>query len=134
MMTRSQSREQAFILLFEQDFHPDLSMDELIQLSLESGFIEESDFAVMLANTTMDHMQEVNDKIQEYAVGWTIDRMTKVSLAILRLAVSEILYVDEVPVGVSINEAVELAKKYASKEDSSFINGVLGGISRADQK
>ena len=131
MMTRSQSREQAFVLLFEQGFHPDVAMEDLIALSLESGFIEESDFAALLANTALDHMMEIDDTIQEFAKGWTLDRMTKVSVAILRLAVAEMKYVDDVPVGVSINEAVELAKKYASKEDASFINGILGSISRA---
>ncbi len=58
--------------------------------------------------------------------------MSKVSLAILRLAITEILYFEEVPVGVTINEAVELAKKYAGKEDSSFINGILGTLSRTE--
>ena len=60
-----------------------------------------------------------------------MDRITKVSLAILRIAVCELLFMDDIPVGVSINEAVELAKNYASVEDSQFINGVLGSISKS---
>ncbi len=130
MLTRSQEREQAFILLFEQAFQPDLSLEELLAMSLESEIIEDSAFTKELATKAFEYSSEVDDKIAQYAVGWTLDRMTKVSLAILRLAVTEMLYVEDVPVGVSINEAVELAKKYAGKEDSAFINGILGNISK----
>lgn len=130
MLTRSQEREQAFILLFEKGFQPDLSMEDILALSLESDYITDSEFTKTLAKTAQEKQEEIDQKITEYAVGWTIDRMTKVSLAILRLAVAEMMFVEEVPVGVSINEAVELAKKYAGKEDSAFINGILGNISR----
>lgn len=130
MLTRSQEREQAFVLLFEKEFQPELSMEDILNLSLESDYIEDSAFTKTLALTAQEKQTEVDRKITEYAVGWTIDRMTKVSLAILRLAVAEMMFVDDVPVGVSINEAVELAKKYAGKEDSAFINGILGNISR----
>ena len=64
---------------------------------------------------------------------YLVERMTKVALSIMRLAIAEMLYMDDIPQGVSINEAVELAKKYAGKEDSSYINGILGSISRAEE-
>ena len=63
--------------------------------------------------------------------GWKINRISKVSLALLRLAVYEMLYRDDVPVSVSINEAVELSKKYTVKDDTSFINGVLGAVAKS---
>ena len=132
MLTRSQEREQAFLLLFEQLFQPELEAAELMQLGMDSGYIEPSSFTEQLITVAGAHQEELDDKITTYAVGWTLDRMSKVSLAILRLAITEILYFEDVPVGVTINEAVELAKKYAGKEDSSFINGILGTLSRTE--
>lgn len=130
-MNRSQEREQAFIVLFETIFHPDCTVGELIALGEESEFFTESDFSRRLAETTVDHLPEIDTEIERYAVDWSLSRITKVSLAILRLAICEILYFDDIPASVSINEAVELAKKYAEKKDSSFINGVLGSVARA---
>ncbi len=132
MLTRSQEREQAFLLLFEQLFQPELEAEELIQLGLDSEYIEPSAFTEQLVIAAKEHREELDNKITTYAVGWTLDRMSKVSLAILRLAITELLYFKEVPVGVTINEAVELAKKYAGKEDSAFINGILGTLSRTE--
>ncbi len=130
-MTRSQEREQAFILLFEKGFNPELSLEDLRELSLESEFIADSEFTVKLASLAIENVGEIDSKINEFAKGWTTSRITKVSLAILRIAVCEMLYLDDIPVSVSINEAVELAKQYASAEDSKFINGVLGSIEKS---
>jgi len=132
MLTRSQEREQAFLLLFEQVFQPELTPEELIHMALESEYIEPSAFTEELLNTVKEHREEIDEKIAAYSVSWSMDRMSKVSLSILRLALAEILYLENVPVGVSINEAVELAKKYAGKEDSAFINGILGSFSRKE--
>lgn len=76
---------------------------------------------------------EIDPVIEKYSVGWKIARMSKVAVAVLRLAVYEILYT-ETPVGVAINEAVELSKKYASKEDCAFVNGVLGSVAKEEKK
>ena len=130
-MNRSKEREQAFILVFEKTFNPEVSIEDIFKLAIESEFMKPSDFAEKLASMTVENVEEIDGKIEEFAVGWTISRITKVSLSILRIAICEILYMDDIPVGVSINEAVELAKKYAGKEDSAFINGVLGSLSRA---
>lgn len=130
-MNRSQEREQAFIVLFESIFHPDTEIAELFALAEESEFFEETGFSRTLVDTTVEHLPEIDTEIEAYAVDWSVNRITKVSLAILRLAISEILYFDDIPASVSINEAVELAKKYAEKKDSAFINGVLGSVARA---
>lgn len=130
-MNRSKEREQAFILVFEKAFNPESTIEDIFDLAIESEFMKPSDFAIDLAKKTVENIEEIDSKIEKYAVGWTIPRITKVSLSILRIAVCEILYMDDIPVGVSINEAVELAKQYASKEDSAFINGVLGSLSKA---
>ena len=129
-MNRSQEREQAFILLFEKSFNPELTIDDIIDMALESEFMEKSAFTEKLAKLTVEKVGDIDAKIAQYSVGWTLDRITKVSLSILRIAVCEILFMDDIPTGVSINEAVELAKNYASREDSQFINGVLGSVSK----
>lgn len=130
-MTRSQEREQAFILIFECGFNRDIPINELYEMAVESEFLNESDYTKRLAVATAENLEEIDRRISEFTVGWTLDRITKVSLSILRIAVCEMLYFDDVPVGVSINEAVELAKNYATKEDSQFINGVLGSIAKS---
>ena len=68
--------------------------------------------------------------IEKYSTKWKLDRIVKVSLAILRMSISEMLYLEDIPVSVSINEAVELAKKYATEDDASFVNGVLGAVAK----
>ena len=76
------------------------------------------------------HMDEIDDIIREYSKGWKFERISKVDLSILRLALYEILYRDDIPVSVSINEAVELAKKFGGDRTSSFVNGILGNFVR----
>lgn len=129
-MNRSQEREQAFIVLFETIFHPDTTVNELFELAEESDFFTETVFSRKLVETTVEHGAEIDTEIEAHAIDWSIQRITKVSLAVLRLALCEILYFDDIPVSVTINEAVELAKKYAGQQDSRFINGVLGTIAR----
>ncbi len=130
-MNRSQEREQAFIILFEAIFHPDTPTEELFALAEESDFFTGTKFSRELVARTVEHGPEIDTEIEAYSADWSLNRLTKVALAILRLAVCEILYFDDIPVSVSINEAVELAKKYAEKKDSAFINGVLGSVARA---
>lgn len=126
IMTRKEERELAFTLIFEKIFNGDLSIDEIITNAIDARLIEENTFAFSLAQLTYEHIEEIDTVINNNSVGWKVERLPKVSLAIMRLAICEILYVPSIPSGVSINEAVELAKKFASQEDASFINGVLG--------
>jgi N utilization substance protein B len=87
-------------------------------------------YARKAAQGVQDHLEDIDAAIEKYTVGWQKKRISKVSLAILRLAVYEMKYEDDVPVRVAINEAVELAKKYATQEDASFVNGLLGSVAR----
>ena len=125
-MTRKEERELAFTLVFEKIFNDELSIEEIANNAVEARFIEENAFAFSLAQLTYENCEEIDRIINENSVGWKVGRLPKVSLAILRLALCEILYVPSIPSGVSINEAVELAKKFSSQEDASFINGILG--------
>ena len=129
-MTRREEREQVFIMLFEKSFNSDTDMEQLYDFAIENEVITGSDFVKTLLNKTWENIVEIDGNIEKFSVGWKINRISKVALAVLRLAVCEILYFDDIPVGVSINEAVELCKKYAAKEDSSFVNGILGSLSK----
>ncbi|MDD3439127.1 MAG: transcription antitermination factor NusB, partial [Clostridiaceae bacterium] len=87
-------------------------------------------FAEEIIKGTIGKLQEIDQFIQNNTTGWTKERIAKVDLAILRLALYEILFRDDIPDSVSINEAIELAKKYSTDESGSFVNGVLGKIIR----
>ncbi len=129
-MTSSQEREQAFIILFEKCFNPEVDTDELFSFAYETGEFEKSLFSESLSKVTFENIDEIDGIIEKYSIGWKIARLPKVTLSILRLAVCEILFVDSIPSSVSVNEAVELAKKYATESDASFINGILGTFLR----
>lgn len=129
-MTRKEERELAFILVFEKIFNNDLTVREIVDAALEAELIEDNLFAVSLAQMTSDHSDEFDEIIAENSVGWRVERLPKVSLAILRLALCEMLYVESIPVKVSANEAVELAKKFGTKDDAAFINGIIGKVIR----
>ena len=83
-----------------------------------------------LVNLVTEHRPELDETIGRYTRGWALSRISKISMAILRCALCEILYVEDVPTGTAINEAVELAKTYAPEQAPKFINGILGKIER----
>lgn len=123
IMKRSQEREQAFCLVFQSLFNNDENF-ELYEENVESV----GEYARSIADGVELRKADLDKLIEKYIKGWKIKRLPKVNLAILRLAAYEILFVDEVPASVAINEAVELAKKYSGETDYSFINGVLGSL------
>lgn len=129
-MTRREAREQAFALLFEKSFHAETAMKEIIDMNIEFGTIEDDEFANSLAIQAWDKLEEIDALIEKYAIGWRKNRISRVSLAVLRLAICEMLYREDIPAGVSINEAVELCRKYASEDEYSFVNGILGTVAR----
>lgn len=128
-ISRFKAREQGFILVFEKIFHPE-PIEEIISNAEESRDMVIDDYALTLVNGVYDNLDDIDSVIESHLKkGWTLRRISKTSLAVLRLAVFEMKYVDNVPDSVAINEAVELAKKYTIDE-SGFINGVLGSVSR----
>lgn len=128
-MTRKQAREEAFILVFEKEFNDD-SLQDVLSLAEEIRDIQADEYIKKVFFGVYENIEAIDEIISNNAVGWSIKRITKTALAILRLAIYEIKYYDEIPVSVSINEAVELAKKYATKEDASFINGILSTVAK----
>ena len=129
-MTRREAREQAFIVLFEKIFDIETPISEIVNIAKETELIKINAFAENILNTVENNSDVIDSVIEEHSQDWTLSRLPKVSLAILRLAVAEIKFIDEVPNGVSVNEAVELANKYGTNEDASFINGGLGAIAK----
>lgn len=128
-MARRKSRELAFVLLFERCFD-ETDMQEIIDRAIEARDIEPDEFALRLAKGADEYMLETDRLIERYSRRWNKARLSKVTLAILRLALYEMQYVDESPVSVAINEAVELAKTYGEEDEASFINGILGAVAR----
>ena len=129
-MTRSEAREQAFILVFEKSFNQSDTLDNIIANAQAGRDFVVDKFSYALAQQAYDHLEQVDGVIEKYSTKWKLDRIVKVSLAILRMSISEMLYLEDIPVSVSINEAVELAKKYATEDDASFVNGVLGAVAK----
>ena len=91
---------------------------------------ETDGFMSELAESTLEHLDAIDEVIEKYCVGWKKNRIPRVSLSIMRVACNEIMFMPDIPVGVSIDEAVELAKKFASEEDAAYINGVLGTVAK----
>lgn len=131
-MTRTEAREQAFILVFQNGFKNE-SFEELLEIASDSGIYISDDYCEELVKTVLDNSDEIHNKISENLKGWQFDRISRVAQAALKVAVAEMLYFNDIPYGVSINEAVELAKKYSTKEDASFVNGLLGTLSRKSE-
>ena len=126
-MTRKQAREEAFILIFEKVFN-DCSIEEILDIASEVRELEADEYINRVFSGVYDNIELIDGLISENAVGWKIGRISKTALAILRLAIYEIKFMEDIPASVSVNEAVELAKKYATSEDASFINGILSTI------
>ncbi|MBQ2412014.1 MAG: transcription antitermination factor NusB [Anaerotignum sp.] len=133
-MSRRSARKNAFFLLFQMDFSEAAEFEQVKEFFFaeKEEPVEEADKAFILSEVegVHEHMAEIDGLIEQSAKGWDLSRMNKVDLAILRLAVYEMKY-GETPIGVAINEAVELAKKFSSDEAPAFINGVLGKAAQA---
>ena len=130
-MTRRQLRENVFKMLFRVEFHDDKELPE--QLILFEDELEpiSEDEKIYMTNKYKDiyaHIEELDAAINEVSKGWKTIRMGKVDLTLIRLAVYEIRFEEEIPVKVSINEAVELAKKYGTDDSPAFVNGILAKL------
>ena len=126
---RTVARESALALLYSSDITDESVADIVVAGQYPADDIEFAPYAEALVRGVQAHRAEIDERLSSTSENWTLDRMPVVDRAILRLAVYEMTYVDEVPVSVSINEAVELAKAYGGEDDSSrFVNGVLGRI------
>lgn len=139
-MTRRELRENTFKMLFRKEFYEIEELMQQIALCEETPYdVEESDENVLLTEEEKEvvakrlqdvlaHVEEIDALLDEVSMGWKVSRMSKVDLTIMRLACYEMKLDDDIPVGVAINEAVELAKKYGGDDSPSFVNGVLAKL------
>ena len=130
-MSRREKREQIFKILFGVEFHSADELEEQIGLYMEDlGDIrkKDADYMTGKVRSIVEHMDEIDGMINQASKNWKTTRMAKAELSILRLAAYEIKYEDDIPVSVSINEAVELAKLYGSDHGPAFVNGILSGM------
>lgn len=129
-MTRREIREQIFQILFRIDFYQEAEFLEQLDEYAKEQEASEADAAYMQdkIRAVAEKVTEIDEMINAVTKGWKTGRMGKVDLTLLRLAVYEIKFEEEIPTGVAINEAVELAKKYGTDDSFSFINGILAKI------
>lgn len=131
-MNRIQARAAAMKLIYEWEMGGDGGEDTIRGiLEIEPGEAE-YDYTQRMVEGVKQNAAQLDQQIQRYAAGWKLDRLTRVDLAILRLGAYE-LSLGQVPAGIVINEAVELSRIYSTEKAGSFINGVLGGISRTEK-
>ena len=121
---------RSFILIFEKEFN-DNSIEDILETAAEARDLVPDDYINRVFKGVYDSLGELDSLISESLVGWSITRISKTALCIMRLAIFEMKYIEEIPVSVSINEAVELCKKYATENDASFVNGILSTVAKA---
>ena len=130
-MRRREQREHIFKLLFMTQFNSEGDMPEQLSLYFEGlEELSQEDQAAMQKKYEgiPEHLDEIDGELNEYSQGWKTSRMNRVDLTALRLAVYEMKFDEDIPTGVAINEAVELAKRFGGEDSGSFVNGILGKI------
>ena len=145
-MTRANARELAVHLIYSQGFtgeEPDvvvatrLEKEYYKQLSEENEVYEERPTRAQLAYIdnvvagVANRQEMLNAEIQKYSIGWDVTRISRLARSVMQLAIFEILYVDDVPTGVAVSEAVRIAKKYDGDDTGAFVNGILGSFARS---
>lgn len=129
-MTRRESRKTAFSLIFQLPVNR-MDYNELLEVASEDEELELDAFCLQLLKDTIDHLDEIDASIKPHLNKWSIQRLPKVSLAILRLSCAQLFYQPELPDSVVINEAVELAKTFGADDEYAFVNGALRSINEA---
>ncbi len=131
VMTRKEARETVFGLIFETEFRTEETPEVIYETSVENREIPDDKYIKNAFFTVCEKREEIDALIGEHAKGWKTHRLTNVSRSILRLGVYEMLYDESIPYSVSINEAVELSKKFDDEKAKAFINGVLNSVKSA---
>ena len=134
--TRSEARKAAFTLIFQLNQHGD-DVSGMLDMLLEENPACESNLGYIskVVGEVNEKREEINSTIEKYLrKGWTLKRIPKVAHSVLKLAIYEMKYLDDVPVRVAINEAVEIAKNFGDEEQSKFVNGLLGSYAKDLEK
>ena len=130
-MKRQKSREKAMELLFSMEISKN-SYEETVENFIEDYEMDlntiDVEYIKNVVKVVTDNIEAIDEKIIQSLVNWKLDRVSKVNLTVLRLAVGEMMFIEDVPGSVAINEAVELTKKYSDEKSCSFVNGVLDKV------
>lgn len=124
-MTRKEAREEAFRLLFETDFQSEKAAEEIYACAAENRDFEENTYVRTVYFGVREHLDELDAIIARHSKGWRTERITPVSRAAIRLCIYEMLYMKDIPLAVSLNEAVELVKQFDDSKMRPFANGLL---------
>ena len=127
-MQRKIARENAFILIFESVCKKDETAQEIFEKATEIRGLEVNDYVKTVFFGSYENSDKIDEAMEKYFKGWKKERVSPVSMAILRLGCYEIMFMSDIPARVSINEAIELSKKYDDEKSYSFINGVLNAV------
>ena len=126
-MTRKEAREEAFRLLFETEFRANEMPEDIYALSTDNREVSENAYIKTVYFGVREHLEEIDAIIVNHSKGWKPERITPVSRSAIRLCIYEMLYMKDIPMAVSLNEAIELVKKYDDGKVRAFVNGVLNG-------
>lgn len=127
-MKRKEAREEAFRLLFETEFRTEEDPAAIFAVSEENREVVADKYIKAVYFGVREHLDEIDAAIERHSKGWKISRITPVSRSAIRLSIYEMMYVEDIPAAVSINEAIELVKKYDDGKMRAFVNGVLNGV------
>lgn len=127
-MQRKIARENAFILIYESIFKKIDAPSEIFEMATSYRELETDDYVKNVFFGSCEKAEEIDAAIEKNSTGWKKERISPVSMAILRLACYEIMFMDDIPARVSINEAIELSKKFDDEKSYSFVNGVLNAV------
>jgi len=128
IMTRREAREAVFGLLFETDFHSEDSGEAIFEASCEARDIAVNEYIRSAYFGALEHIEEIDALIGDNSRGWKTYRISGIARAAMRLSVWEMLYGENIPASVSINEALEIVKKFGDAKAKSFVNGVLNAV------
>lgn len=126
---RRKSRRTAFELLFAWSFQED-DAAEALEREEAGGELALDDFSRALFTRTLERLSDIDALIESHSDRWKLNRLSKVTLAALRLAFCELSFFEDIPAGVTINEAVEIVKSYGTEDEASYVNGILGTYER----
>lgn len=134
-MGRKNARIWAMKLFYEMEMNENYCNDALDSFSKYHEIPkDELQYIELLYKNYIEHKEELDDRIRSYLSKWKLERIAKIDISILRIAVAEVLYLDDIPDSVAVNEAVEIAKEYSTSDAYKFINGVLGSVVRDKEK
>lgn len=129
-MSRKDTREELMKLFYQLDINETFNDFDIEKYVKSLEIIVDEEYFLRTAKSCCENIDSINDSIETYSNGWKLNRIARIDLAVLRLAICEIEYDDSIPLSVSINEAVEISKKYSNSDSHKFINGILGNLSR----